>query len=243
MTRSHTYDFLVLAAGRGTRFAREHGGEKLLVRVGGLSLPQRAVLFAAANGARRCHVTVSSDGNQVLDDVLEAGEQAGLDVVTARQDPAVYGTGAALMPWRERIHDPVVVLFGDNFYHGTVPHFPEPAAVHFTFKEIASPNTENLRFAAVQGDTIIEKPHHELSGRFFAGLVRFPSAFLSAATFTPGRRGEYEITDLVNAHPVRRAVPLEASGLLWDDVNEPSDVARVELLAAHCGPVLRGRAR
>lgn len=227
-------EFLILAAGRGERFAAPGtvgAVDKLRVRVGGESLPQRAVAFAAANGARRVLVTLAGGdvGERVLADVEERAAAAGLAVIPRRQDPDLYGPGAALLPWRGDVDGPLVVLFGDNLYVGTLPVFPDPGVLYFTFSERGD-DEGNLRLAAVVADRIVEKPHRFSAGRFFTGLLRLPAGFLASAPFDPSRRGEIEIADAANAWPVRVPVRLDPSSLLWGDLTVPVDVAALEAL-------------
>jgi CTP:molybdopterin cytidylyltransferase MocA len=63
---------ILLAAGKSSRFGRN----KLEERFGGLTLPQRAALFAQANGCENLYVTLSrsavkTDGDRVYHPILE----------------------------------------------------------------------------------------------------------------------------------------------------------------------------
>lgn len=231
-------EFLILAAGRGTRFTADPRGgstDKLRVRVLEESLPQRAVSFAAANGASRVLVTLAAGdaGDRVLADMTLAAAESGVELRARRQDVALYGPGAALLPWRKAVSGPLVVLFGDNLYQGLLPAFPDPDALYFTCSDLAD-DPRNLRFASVQGDRLVEKPHRFTSGAFFTGLLRLPAGFLDVASFTPSPRGEYEITELVNSWSRRVALRLDPATLLWDEITVFDDVARLEKRLATC---------
>jgi hypothetical protein len=63
---------ILLAAGKSSRFGRN----KLEERFGGLTLPQRAAMFAQANGCENLYVTLSrsavkTDGDRVYHPILE----------------------------------------------------------------------------------------------------------------------------------------------------------------------------
>jgi len=237
--------FLLLAAGRSSRF----DGDKLLCRLHGLSLPQRAARFALANGASRICVTlgvhhVHTDGRRVLHRVLDdLSEVCEPEVVL--QDPDAYGTGAAVLAWRGRISEPCTVLFGDNLYDGVLPEWwaagtgvaardgERGGELLFTTVDRPDASPRNLQLAAVSGNVVLEKPHGVDSGVFFAGLVRLPAGSIEVAgSLRCSARGEYEIVDLVNTHPRRRAVPLAGIGITWGELTYAADVEGLAALAA-----------
>ncbi|MDX1371788.1 MAG: NTP transferase domain-containing protein [Nitrososphaeraceae archaeon] len=221
--------FVILAAGNSTRF----GSNKLLEKIGDYTLPQHAALFALENGAERICVTVNRKGvytngskisHRVVDD-LERLIPNELEI--AFQDDTMYGPGAALLPWRNKIKDEFVVLFGDNYYYGTLSDLPSNYC-GFTYKSKVR-HPDNLRLAAVIDDYIVEKPHGQLEGNFFCGYIQFPKDYWE--DYTPqlnlSQRGEYEIADLVNVVPDHYRVSLGLRLDKWFDITTKEDLVRI----------------
>ena len=224
--------FLILAAGASTRF----DGDKLLERFNGFTLPQYAVKFAQDNGATRICVTLAerqtyTDGrymrHAILDDLQELCEPE-----IALQPSQRYGTGAAVSVWQQRIEEPTVVLFGDNFYKGTLPSMDDDALCYSTITR-NEPARQNLQLASVLEGFVIEKPHQQLKGTFFAGFIKMPaSSWNTLPKLQASSRNEYEITDIINASPTRKAIALEEHDLIWDGITYADDVQRIQALLA-----------
>lgn len=221
--------FLILAGGASTRF----DGDKLAEKFNGLTLPQYAALFAVANNATRICVTISdrqiyTDGKTVrhtiVDDIAEIAEAE-----IAIQQSDRYGTGSAVALWENRINERTVVLFGDNLYQGKMPDLIDDSTLYFTtvFRNEACPN--NLRLAAVIDNIVIEKPHQQTHGTYFAGFISKPASVFST-TLRPSARREYEITDIINAHPQRQAIDLATTGIVWGDITSADDVPHINAL-------------
>lgn len=255
-------EFLILAGGIGSRYNATEtvltGQEetfknaKLTVRLNGKSLPQHALEFAVHNGARRVHVTLGhgSASKQIEADLEFSAAMNAVALVTRTQDPTTYGTGAALLPWQEYTTAPLIVLFGDNFYQGDLPQFPDLDTLYFTYSTALDlqasfaqhpANVMYKRYAAVLDDRIIEKPHNIVDGPFFTGLLRLPYGFLYE--FAPNSltydtffdtlispRGEMEITESANAWPKRAAIPLTETSMLWGDLTYRMDVEHLQTL-------------
>lgn len=223
--------FLILAAGRGSRF----GGDKLLEPINGSTLPQRSALFALANGAERLCVTVSretvlTNGVEIYHPVIEdirkvVGNQ--IDVEVSFQASDCYGPGAAITAWEGKINDDFTVLFGDNLYEGFLPEL-SANKTYFSYKRLVS-DPRNLQLAAVVDNFIIEKPHVFLSGQFFCGFVHFPKRFFeSLPALQRSSRDEYEITDMINMATSVEALDLNELGIKWSDITYKADIAILE---------------
>jgi dTDP-glucose pyrophosphorylase len=220
--------FIILAGGQSTRF----DGDKLLERFNGETLPQKAVTFAKNNGAERICVTLShkqiyTDGHdirhQVLEDLLAIHP-----VEVALQDPNRYGAGAALATWQQSGIGAATVLFGDNYYRGLLPVMPDDSALYYSTVTRREPSARNLQLAAVVDNIVIEKPHTQVSGTYFAGFIRIPAAtWLMLPGLRSSHRNEYEIVDIINNSPHRKQIRLEDCDLAWDDITYASDIKRV----------------
>lgn len=232
---------ILLAAGKSSRFGRN----KLEEKFGGLTLPQRAALFAIENGCKNLYVTLSrsavkTDGDRVYHPVLEDLKEI-CNPKIAFQDETMYGPGAAVSCWSQVITEPVTVLFGDNYYAGSVPKSYNdvldgdyPGAI-FTTRFIES-NPRNLQLAAVANGFILEKPHSILRGDYFCGFARLPAGYLQQlGQLKKSERGEVEITEMINFAPERTHWDIDALGLTWGDITYESDVANMRELIGHEG--------
>jgi dTDP-glucose pyrophosphorylase len=223
--------FLILAGGASTRFE----GDKLLERFGEYTLPQYAAMFALHNNATRICVTLSerqiyTDGRNIkhrlLDDLNEVCSPE-----IALQPPDRYGAGAAVALWQQRITEPTVILFGDNYYAGHLPNMPLPHALYYSTITRADASAANLDLAAVVDGVVIEKPHTVTRGRYFAGFIKMPAESWDVMpTLRASSRKEIEITGIINNARRKRAVDLSNTDMIWDAVTYASDVARIQAL-------------
>lgn len=223
--------FLILAGGASTRFE----GDKLAERFNGLTLPQYCAKFALANGADRICVTLSqqqiyTDGlhffHRLLDDLHEVCEPE-----IALQPADRYGTGVAVSIWQQRIMEDCVILFGDNFYSGTLPPMKGEGVLYYTSITKPQPSVQNLQLAAIIDGVVIEKPHTQTRGRYFAGFIKMPALMWNQM---PGLkrsyRNEFEITDIINGAPRKEVIDLSETYMIWDGITFASDVERIQQL-------------
>ena len=228
---------LILAAGRSSRFGRN----KLEERFGGLTLPQRAALFAQANGCENLYLTLSrsavkTDGDRVYHPILEDIRAIGIEPKIAFQDESQYGPGAAVSCWSQVITDPVTILFGDNLYMGELDkgmnNFLDSdynGAV-FTTRYLEA-NARNLQLAAVIDGIIVEKPHTQIRGDYFCGFVRFPAGYLQRlGSLKKSERGEVEITEMVNFCEARDHWDIDCLNVIWADLTYESDLPKMREL-------------
>jgi dTDP-glucose pyrophosphorylase len=220
--------FIILAGGQSTRF----DGDKLLERFRGETLPQKAVLFALANGAERICVTLShkqiyTDGKTIKHRVLEDLRDV-YPVEVTLQDPNRYGAGAALAAWQQHGIEGATVLFGDNLYKGMLPVMVDNTALYYSTITRTQPDARNLQLAAVKEGVVIEKPHSIVSGEYFAGFIQMPSSvWKMLPSLRNSARNEYEIVDIINNAPNKRQVRLEDCDMLWEDITYASDIKRI----------------
>jgi dTDP-glucose pyrophosphorylase len=231
-------NYLILAAGHSTRY----GCDKLREPVRGKTLPVRAAEFALRNGADTIFLTLNrrtilTDGKEVyhpiLKDLTEAHPDANFRV--RFQDEEKYGPGEAICCWRGAFDGNFVVLFGDNYYSGTLPTLNANTTYFSVQHKTAHPR--NRQLAAVvdteQGSMIIEKPHAMVEGNFFCGFVHFPAEFWDTLPYLmKSDRNEYEIADLINFQRNRQTVDLGAAGLVWGDLTYKQDLEYLESLVS-----------
>lgn len=220
--------FIILAGGQSTRF----DGDKLLERFRGETLPQKAVMFALANGAERICVTLShkqiyTDGKTIKHRVLEDLRDV-YPVEVTLQDPNRYGAGAALAAWQQHGIEGATVLFGDNLYKGILPVMDDSTALYYSTIKRTHPDARNLQLAAVKEGVVIEKPHNIVSGEYFAGFIQMPSSvWKMLPSLRNSARNEYEIVDIINNAPNKKQVHLEDCDILWEDITYASDIKRI----------------
>ncbi len=225
--------FLILAAGNSTRF----GSDKLREPINGHTLPMWAADFARQNGCTRLCVTVGrkgvlTNGEEIYHPVVEdIAKGFGSRPEIAFQSEDSYGPGAAITAWEGKITEPFTVLFGDNFYRGTMPMMFNEEATYFSYKTLDT-NPRNLQLAVVQDGYIVEKPHTCMSGDYFCGFARFPVGFFDKLPqLQKSSRGEYEITDMINLLGAPVPKSLDECGIEWADITYKSDIELVEELA------------
>jgi dTDP-glucose pyrophosphorylase len=228
---------VLLAAGRSSRFGRN----KLEEKFGELTLPQRAAMFAQANGCENLYVTLSrsavkTNGSEVYHPILEDIRAIGIEPRVAFQDESQYGPGAAVSCWSQVITEPLTVLFGDNLYmgvlHGGLNDMLDSnyEGAIFTTR-FAEADPRNLQLAAVANGYIIEKPHSILRGDFFCGFVRFPAGYLQRlGSLRKSERGEIEITEMVNFAPERVSWDIDRLDVIWGDITYESDLPAMRKL-------------
>ena len=228
---------ILLAAGKSSRFGRN----KLEERFGGKTLPRMAAEFALANGCENLYLTISrsgvkTDGSDVYHPVIEEVKAAGIEPCVAFQPEDSYGPGAAVSIWSQVIHEPVTVIFGDNYYAGCLPKGYnefldsnyEGAIFTTRFSEA---NPRNLQLAAVANGFILEKPHSILRGDYFCGFARFPADYLQKlGQLKKSERGEIEITEMVNFAPDRTQWDIDKMNVIWSDLTYESDVPAMRSL-------------
>lgn len=228
---------ILLCAGRSSRFGRN----KLEERFNGKTLPRLAAEFAVANGCENLYLTLSqtgvkTDGDKVYHPILDELSEV-IQPKVRFQDPNSYGPGAAITTWSGLIEDPFVVLFGDNFYSGSL----NPDYLHY----LNNPKCEdvcvsymtrqahprNLQLAGISQNYIIEKPHGYISGNYFCGFVRFPADFLNnVGSLRKSDRGEIEIVDMINMSDRRAFFSLDSLGLKWGDLTYENDCEDIRRL-------------
>ncbi|MBI4092344.1 MAG: NTP transferase domain-containing protein [Candidatus Kerfeldbacteria bacterium] len=226
-----TSTVVIMAAGRGTR------------------------MKGLANDRPKHLLTVL--GRPFLDHLLDRLKQAGfrdIVMVTGHQNHAFqpyqgrrgirlveqqllherYGTAAAVESAREAVGQaPFAVVSGDNLY--SVDDLRKVTI------DSASAWIGGYKTAAWQGmgilklkndgalEKIIEKPQNFVGDLINASLYLFtPAIFEIIERLQPSPRGEYEITDAVNALAAREPVNVFELEDRWLDLTTPSDIPKIE---------------
>lgn len=222
---------IILAAGNSTRY----GTNKLLTKFLGKTLPEYNIDFCIENDITEIYVSISKaqtiikDGkaiNPIVENIKKYKADKKVNISFKYQDTDKYGPAAGLLPWLDKIDDSVLVLFGDNFLKGKFDKelLKEYDAIA-TYKELKQ-NKDNTRFGAIDGITLIEKPHDITKGKFFCGFSYYTKkGFMNLNLLKPSLlRNEYEITEFFNSIEKRNITPVVK---YWIDLTYKSDDKKI----------------
>ena len=133
--------------------------------------------------------------------------------------------------------DNVALILGDNFFYGqSLTNKLEKSLSHNTgarifLKEVKKP--ENYGVAKITKnkiEKIIEKPKKFVSNYAITGLYFFDNKVCKyAKTLKPSRRGEIEITDLLEIYKKKHNLSFEhiGRGAIWSDAGKIDDLTNV----------------
>ena len=131
----------------------------------------------------------------------------------------------------------VALILGDNFFYGqNLTYKLEKSLSHTSgarifLKQVDKP--ENFGVAKIlknKIEKIIEKPKKFVSNYAITGLYFFDNNVSKyAKTLKPSRRGEIEITDLLNIYKKNRKLNFEhlGRGAIWSDAGKIGDMTNV----------------
>jgi CDP-L-myo-inositol myo-inositolphosphotransferase len=220
---------VVLAAGRSERLADvTGGGSKALVRVGGLSLVERAVRGLLAEGIERVVVVVGYQAGPVA---AVANRIAPGRVRAAYAEDWELGNGVSLAAAAPHLDDEPFLLVTTDHVFGEgalaalmksgvpgvlVDHAPDPEA-WAEGTRVRLHEEQAVAFSKQLGDPAID-----------CGAFVLPHAVFDAQR-TAAARGDGllagAVTELARSQPLE-AVPLPP-GAWWQDVDTPEDLRRV----------------
>tara|TARA_B100001175_G_C19374212_1_gene573302 strand:- start:51 stop:911 length:861 start_codon:yes stop_codon:yes gene_type:complete len=133
--------------------------------------------------------------------------------------------------------DNVALILGDNFFYGqSLAKKLEKSSVHkigatIFLKEVLKP--ENYGVAKIKNnkiEKIVEKPKKFVSNKAITGLYFFDKNVCKyAKNLKPSKRGELEITDLINVYNKNNILKHEliGRGAIWSDAGKIEDLSNV----------------
>ncbi len=133
--------------------------------------------------------------------------------------------------------DNVALILGDNFFYGqSLTKKLEKTSLHKSgatifLKEVAKP--ENYGVAKIKNNKIkqiVEKPKKFISKNAITGLYFFDKNVSKyASNLKPSKRGELEITDLINQYKKKNRLNFEliGRGAIWSDAGKIEDLSDV----------------
>jgi choline kinase/phosphoglycolate phosphatase-like HAD superfamily hydrolase/phosphatidylglycerophosphate synthase len=110
------YRMVVLAAGFGSRLLRG-GIEKVLVRLGGLSLLERSIVAAHEAGFDEVVVVTGHQGERIAQHALEVSRRRGVAVVVVHNERYRDGNGLSVLAAREAVGEgPFALVMADHVF-------------------------------------------------------------------------------------------------------------------------------
>jgi len=134
-------------------------------------------------------------------------------------------------------NDNVALILGDNFFYGqSLTQKLEKSSKHkigatVFLKEVTEP--ENFGVAKIYKnriERIVEKPKNFISKNAITGLYFFDKNVSKyAAKLRPSKRGELEITDLLNQYKKTKKLKFEliGRGAIWSDAGKIEDLSNI----------------
>ena len=134
-------------------------------------------------------------------------------------------------------NDSVALILGDNFFYGqSLTQKLEKSSKHkkgatVFLKEVTEP--ENFGVAKIYKnkiERIVEKPKNFISKNAITGLYFFDKNVSKyAAKLRPSKRGELEITDLLNQYKKLKKLKFEliGRGAIWSDAGKIEDLSNI----------------
>ncbi|WP_425145387.1 glucose-1-phosphate thymidylyltransferase [Deinococcus sp.] len=222
---------IIPAAGFGTRmrpltFTRP----KPVLNVAGKPIIVHAIETLVAAGILDIGIVVSEITRPAVQQAVEELPEVRIEFL---DQPEMLGLGHAVLMGREWVgQDDVCVYLGDNLFQKGVGSFVEtfqreqPAAV-IALVEVENPKAFGV--AELDGQRIVrlvEKPQVPPSHLAVAGVYCFsPAIFDELVRLKPSARGEYEITDAIQAliDGGRTVLGQTVEGW-WKDTGQPRDL-------------------
>ena len=169
--------------------------------------------------------------------LLGDGSRFGINIKYKIQDkprglPDAFNLGRSFVN-----NDNVALILGDNFFYGqSLTKKLEKSSTHSNgatifLKEVSNP--ENYGVAKIKKNKIqkiIEKPKKFVSNNAITGLYFFDKNVSKyAAKLKPSKRGELEITDLLNQYKKTKKLKFEliGRGAIWSDAGKIEDLSNI----------------
>lgn len=222
---------IIPAAGLGTRmrpltFTRP----KPVLRVAGQPIIGHALNSLSQAGIHEVGIVVSELTHAAIGQVAAGFSEMSITLIEQEEQ---LGLGHAVLTARDWVgQDDFCVYLGDNlFEHGVAPYIQRfevlrPAAL-IALVEVENPRAFGV--AELDGDRIVrlvEKPAQPPSNLAVAGFYCFtPQIFEMLAGLQPSARGEYEITDGIQAliDAGQTVLGQQVQGW-WKDTGRPTDL-------------------
>ena len=169
--------------------------------------------------------------------LIPNGDNLGIKIKYIEQVKPVGLPDAFLLGKQFIGKDKVALILGDNFFYGqSLTQKLEKSSKHkkgatVFLKEVTEP--ENFGVAKIYKNKIkriVEKPKNFISKNAITGLYFFDKNVSKyAAKLRPSKRGELEITDLLNQYKKTKKLKFEliGRGAIWSDAGKIEDLSNI----------------
>ncbi len=239
---------LILAAGRGTRLRPlTHTRPKPVIRVAGRPILHYAVENLLQAGIQEVGVVVSPETHKDIAESLRHFPKPFRPTYILQEEP--QGLAHAVQVAQGWLGEtPFVLYLGDNLFQKGIQDFLAPfqkgVSAVIALAEVEDPRQFGV--AVVEDGRVrrlLEKPRDPPSRLAVAGVYVFtPEVHEVIATLKPSARGEYEITDAIQAlvDQGKTVLGVQVQGW-WKDTGRPEDLLDANrLLLEALEPSLEG---
>jgi len=229
---------IILAGGSGTRLSpltKSTNKQLLPVHDKPMIFYPLSVMMLA--NIRKILMIVNPGQIESFKNLLGNGSRFGIDIKYKIQDkprglPDAFNLGRSFIN-----KENVALILGDNFFYGqSLTKKLEKSSSYSSgatifLKEVTRP--ENYGVAKIRKnkiDKIIEKPKKFISSNAITGLYFFDKNVCNyASKLKPSKRGELEITDLINEYKKRNKLKFEiiGRGAIWSDAGKIEDLSNI----------------
>jgi len=225
-----TKTIAIMAAGRGTRMKHlTAGGPKHLLPILGRPFLEYTLDRVREAGFEDIVIIV---GHQPGAFEQYRG-QPGIRIIEQDLERGHYGTAAVIERLRDEVPETFACIAGDNLYG---VEDLRKATIDASACWVGGFRTASWRGMGIlkldaEGylETIVEKPATFVGDLINASLYLFTSKIFEAvANVQPSPRGEYEITDAINAIAQHERVNVFELEKRWLDLTAPEDIQKIE---------------
>ncbi len=179
-------------------------------------------------GVTEVSIVSTEEGATAFNKLLSDGSQLGIQINYVVQPlPLGIADGISTALKSLRSFDSLIIILGDNIFYGTGVgrHIGEVIEKDFCTiwtQKVSKPQDFGIINLNKYGEpiSIIEKPLNSDSNLAITGLYYFPADIgLKINKISPSRRGEFEVTELLNMYLIENRLKIESleRGVYWVD--------------------------
>lgn len=220
---------ILLAGGQGTRLSPiTRAINKHLLPIYDKPMVYYPLTTLILSGVREICIVSTSIGIQQFNSLMGDGSQWGLQITYAKQDePHGIADGIRIALDTFENPGPVLVLLGDNVFHGQglgryISEIAHSSQCVIWTQEVNNPESFGIATLASNGEIelITEKPKFGAGNLAITGLYYFPATIhAEIGGLTISNRGEFEITEILNRYLKLGKLRHEnlSRGVYWSD--------------------------
>ncbi len=228
---------VIAAAGRGTRMGElTKNRPKHLIEVAGRPFLYHVLQNLKQGGVTKFILVAGYHAEAMREFAEKYTDEFNITLVNQFEKfgEEKYGTSVPIEAGEPEIkNESFLAIYGDNLYS---PKDVERLIATDDFNYISvleHPEPQKYGVAVLDNEgflqTIVEKPKEYISNLINTGLYKFtPEIFEEVKKVRKSPRGEYELTDAVQALAARRRVKVLKLHDYWQDFGKPEDIQNVE---------------